>query len=249
MMFLSLLLQICTANFIISYDLDETIQISSFTNCSNEFAIHYNKYQATYSTDLMSINVNHIENNGLKAIINLNNSIDRYTFEFLDNGDNEMYIYNMFKYLTIYKNEIQIGTTYVINNNISILSPNISYIINQNTAAHCPLPHTFSYYCLVLDDTVIPQNIMMAGIAVSLPLNYPIHNNLLVKILTPISIVLFFCLLFFGMYIKSVRDERLQQQLQMQLLDNSTSTIVSEPESDNNTTEIELKETDQTNIN
>src|SRR5580692_4114416 len=145
---LSLLLQSCIANFIVSYDLSSSINVINYSTCSTDFKINFNQNDATYSSDLMTIDVSHIENNALKALVKLNNSSDEYMFIFLDNGDDDFNIYKMFKYLTIYKNNAQIGTTYVNNDNISILTPNISYFINQDTYAHCPLPTIWSYYCL-----------------------------------------------------------------------------------------------------
>lgn len=174
MLFILLVLsQSCVANFIISYDLSSSINVINYENCSTDFKINFNEDDATYSSDLMTIVVSHIENDALKASVKLNNDSDEYTFVFLDNGDDEFNIYRMFTYLTIYKNNVQIGTTYVSDDNINILTPNISYSINQNEYAHCPLLTLWSYYCLVFDVSVIPQNVMIAGIAVTLPWNYP----------------------------------------------------------------------------
>jgi hypothetical protein len=169
----ALLLYICTASFIVSYDEGNSIKIIDYETCEISFEIKYNVNSATYESNLMTINAHELDNNILNATIQLTNSSDEYVFTFLDNGYNELYIYDMFKYLTIYKNNTKIGTTYVTNNNITILTPNTSYFINQDTYAHCPLPNVISYYVIVINDSVIPQNVIIGGIAVSLPDNQP----------------------------------------------------------------------------
>jgi predicted small integral membrane protein len=246
MLLFLLLLQTSIADFIISYDLDETIQISYYTNCSSDFKINYDTSTATYSSNLMTINVEHMTNGGLKALIKLNNSPDNYTFIFLTDRRSDIYIYNMFKYLTIYKNEIKIGHTYVFNDNISILTPNIDYIINQDTYAPCPLTHLEAYYCLVLNDTVIPQNVVIAGIAVTLTANHPIHHyELIIAIPIIILFVLIAILWFCICYIKNRLNANAHQAA---LLNNEASTVASEPESNNTVAENDIENDPENDI-
>jgi hypothetical protein len=231
MIFILLSLQSCVANFIISYDLSSSISVINYENCSTDFKISFNEYDATYSSNLMTIVVSHVVNNALKAIIKLNNDTDLYTFMFLDNGNDELNIYRMFTFLTIYKNDVQIGTTIVSDNNINILTPNISYSINQNEYANCPLPTIWSYYCLIFDVSVIPQNVMTAGIAVTLPWNYPKNHVDILIYLLPILLLLLmllFCVigfLFTYMSHKKISNTK-KRTLISHLLDYSSDRVI-----------------------
>lgn len=164
---------LCGANIIVSYDGDSQISVNNLDTCLLEYTINYNFNDATYTCDYATIQMSRPTDASLRADIILNGSFDNYSFMFFDNGDDELYIYTIFKYLTIYKNDTMIGTTYVSDDNITIFAPNASYIIDQSMYAHCPLPTFRSYYCQDIDNSTIPENVMAAGIAVTLTSNYP----------------------------------------------------------------------------
>lgn len=204
-------------NLIVSYDEDSRINIendyANHNTCLVDYVINYDRSDASYDSDYVSIIVSRPTDKSLRADIFLTSSYiqkqhvadplqsyvvqkqhmpdplqshvvqkqhmpDNYSFVFLDNGDGELYKYAMFKSLTIYKNDVIVGSTIVENNNITILSPNISYIINQNTSTNvCPLPTVMSYYCQIIDNLTIPEKVMTAGIAVTLTSNYPLKTS------------------------------------------------------------------------
>jgi hypothetical protein len=231
-MFLILLffLQLCIANFIVSYDSSSIINIINYDSCFVDHTIYFNKKDATYSSDLMIINVSHLatENNALKATIKLNNDTDEYTFIFFDNGDYDLHIYKMFKYLTIYKNNILIGTTYVADSNITILTPNASYFINQDTYSHCPLYNIYSYYCIEIDSSIIPEKVMYGGLAVSLPWNYPQNSSfdivILVLPMTVIGLIIVFIISV--CCCKKKQNVQKVQEYAPLLVNNSSSVVV-----------------------
>jgi hypothetical protein len=197
------LCSLCSADLIVSYDEDSKITVgndnANTDTCLIDYTINYNRNDATYSSDYVSINVVKSINDSLRADIFQTGSTDNYSFAFLEpnglpvvnNGDDKVYIYALFKYLMIYKNNVVIATTNVTDNNITILSTNLStidskgsyafdqnilYIINQNisTNTNCPLPTIMSYYCQIIDNLTIPENVMAAGIAVTLTTNTPL---------------------------------------------------------------------------
>lgn len=158
---------LCKADFLVYYNTN--IFVNNTNNCSGEFIIMYDINNKTFTSDTMIITFN-----DTGANISVINETDRYTFIFGINEHISNYIYDMISMLLIYKNDVLVGKSIVSENNTIIIltaTDQILYYINQiNDESNCRPSNVYSYFNTVThNNTIIPENIIAAGIGSILP--------------------------------------------------------------------------------
>lgn len=190
---------------------NDKIKIIDINNCNILFEISYHSYNynidgsnydvltdTTYTTENITI-----KNNYKLQYFEINRKNETnitYIFEFPEYSKytNSIYNYSIFKKMIIYKNDLLVAYSNV-NNNISIMSLcNINFfIIDVMTSTNCSILNESIYVIKVVNNTIIPEDILVSVISIFAHqfCNKKNNNSALIIVIIALIIIMVLCLM------------------------------------------------------